>query len=281
MAAIDYHKWLSWYLKKFISSDGEVFKPLSRDDIFIITENLINCRGLRDYVSELTVTNDVYCRDRVEIRLNLAHPNQLISGRYNFYNKRLHIKYESVNNPFKIVEVILHELEHADELKQVSEIETVDDIDVIKGLYILDYKLSKNESNSKDYVINKTIKTFLDNRDLVDYLTSPLERYARLNSVYDVLKVMQLMHLEKTPIYKEYVNKYKRYLEYGYYYMKDYTLNPTHVFLLKCHNNGLLSQKSMNMFLDNLDELTNELDSDTCHFLGLRYDSNKKSNKNV
>lgn len=280
MASRDYKKWLSLYLRKFISPDGRVYMPLSRDDIFIITEEIITSRDLRDYVSELYVTNDIYCRDRVEIRMNVAHSKQLISGRYNFANRKLRVRYDSMKNPFDLLDTILHELEHADELKQVCEIEKPDDINLIKALYILDYSLPIDSSN-RDYVINKPIKEFLNRRDLVDYLVSPLERYARLNSIYDVLEVMRLMHLEETSIYQEYINKYKRYLDYGYYYLKDYKLNPTHIFLLKCYNNGLLKQKSIVEFLELLSELTKELDSDTCHFLGLRYDSSKKSNKNV
>ena len=281
MASRDYQKWLSVYLQKFISRDGNVYKPLSRDDIFVIAEHLISSRNLREYVSELSVNNDLYCRDRVEVQLNVAHPKYSIAGRYNFENKKLRVRYDSMKNPFDIILTILHELAHAEELKQVCEIESVDDINVINALYVLDFKVPTNHSALKNYAINKPIKEFLNRRDFVDYLTSPLERYARLNSMYDVLMIMQLMHLEKTPIYDEYINKYKEYLDYGYYYLKDYNLNPTHIFLLKCYNNGLLKQKRMIEFLDALDELTKELDSDTCHFLGLKYDSNKKSNKNV
>ncbi len=282
----DYIKWLADYLSDFVSYNKGVFtfKHLKAENVSEIINYLVKARDLGDEVSEIIVTKDINnCGDYSLEKSNCKNDAPRL-GSYLAGSKKLFIKLDDKSNVIDVCLTILHELEHAHQIKMIKTINKDDsEIDFITALYFLDYYAhrSKYPYAENDFEINKEIMQKLNNAHDVQYRTSPCERFTRLNAAFDLIKIIRLMGYGNTILARNYEFKYQDYLDNGYYQTKNYTLNPLHLFLLRLYNQKVISKQFTSAMLDLLEEYTKDLDDDKKHFLGLRYDSNKKSNKNV
>ena len=282
----DYIKWLADYLSDFVSYNKGVFtfKHLKAENVSEIINYLVKVRNLGDEVSEIIITKDINNEEGYSLENSNCKNDAPHLGSYLTVSKKLYIKLDDKSNVIDVCLTILHELEHAHQIKMIKTINKDDsEIGFITALYFLDYYAhsSKYPYAEKDFKINKEIKQKLNNAHDVQYRTLPCERFANLNSTSDMIKIIRLMGYGNTILARNYEFKYRDYLDCGYYQTKNYTLNPLHLFLLRLYNQKVISKQFTSAMLDLLEEYTKDLDDDKKHFLGLRYDSKKKSNKNV
>lgn len=279
----DYIESLAKYLSDFVWQERGAFnfKRLRAENVLDIINCVVRARGLSDMIDRIIITNDINNDDEYVGSNSNAEGNSIRFGSYCWDTKKLFIRLDEKTNPIDITLTILHELEHAYQAKLVKEIAKEDEIDIFAGLYYLDHYLNHYDNSKKDFKLNKDITNKLNNVCNARYFISPRERFARLNSTSDIIKIVNLMGYGSTILGKTLESSYQEYLDFGYYKVKKYELNPMHIFLLRLYNRKVISNKTLNEFLDLFDEYTKELDSDKCHFLGLRYNGNKKSIKNV
>lgn len=279
----DYIESLAMYLSDFVWQERGAFnfKRLRVENVLDIINCVVRARGLSDMIDRIIITNDINNDDEYVGSNSNAEGNSTRFGSYCWATKKLFIRLDEKTNPIDVTLTILHELEHAYQAKLVKEIAKEDEIDIFTGLYYLDHYLNQYDNSKKDFKLNKDITNKLNNVCNARYFISPRERFARLNSTSDIIKIVNLMGYGSTILGKTLESSYHEYLDFGYYKVKKYELNPMHIFLLRLYNRKVISNKTLNEFLDLFDEYTKELDSDKCHFLGLRYDGNKKSIKNV